>query len=72
MADRKYPREYIAKELDEYLANLSKKLTKEANWRQPVKKTEASKYLAQLLNKKSTLRLKKKGKNIIDMDLVWD
>lgn len=71
MADRNRIRIIVSKDLDTYLDNLSKKLTKEANWRQPVKKTEASRYLAQLLNKKSTLRLKKKGKNIIDMDLIW-
>lgn len=71
MVDIKLRREYISKEMDDYLENLSKRLSKEFNWRQPVKKTEASKYLAQLLNKKSTLRVKKKGKKIF-MDLIWD
>ena len=72
MANRSRVQAWISKDLDYYLKNLSEKLSKKANWRRPVKKTEASKYLAQLLNKKSTLRIKKKGKNIIDMDLLWE
>lgn len=64
-------RSYISKDLDKYLTDLSVKLTKEANWRMPIKKAEASRYLAQILNKNSTLRLKKKKKNVLDINLVW-
>lgn len=72
MAHRDKTQVRISTELDAYLENLSKELTKEAKWRHPVKKTEASKYLAQLLNKKSTLRLRRRGKNTIDMNLIWE
>lgn len=72
MANRDITRVCISKEMDDYLDNLSKKLTREAKWRVEVTKTEASKYLAKLLNKKSALKLRKKGKNKLEMDLAWD
>ena len=72
MSNRNRVRTFISKDLDNYLQDLSRELSNKTNWRRPVKKTEASRYLAQLLNKKSTLRLKKKKHNIIDMDLIWD